>query len=64
MDLVTAQFVRWWSECASSWREKWTQERMEKNKNAEEARDMRIKVESLEKTMVGMRWAWIVSRMN
>jgi len=47
--------MKWWSECAASWREKWTHVRLERNKVAEEARDMREKVASLEKTMREMR---------
>ncbi|NXP14931.1 C102B protein, partial [Thinocorus orbignyianus] len=38
--------MRWWSDCTANWREKWSKVRAEKNKAQEEARQLRIKLDS------------------
>ena len=40
--------VRWWSECAANWREKWTKVRVERNKAVEEATEMKSEADRLE----------------
>lgn len=38
--------MRWWSDCTSNWREKWSKVRNERNKVREECRQLRAKLES------------------
>ncbi|XP_027738680.1 coiled-coil domain-containing protein 102B [Empidonax traillii] len=38
--------MRWWSDCTANWREKWSKVRGERNKAQEEARQLRIKLDS------------------
>ncbi|XP_056341471.1 coiled-coil domain-containing protein 102B isoform X2 [Oenanthe melanoleuca] len=38
--------MRWWSDCTANWREKWSKVRGERNKAREEARQLRIKLDS------------------
>ena len=40
--------MRWWSECAANWREKWTKVRMERNKALEEATEIKSEADRLE----------------
>ncbi|NXR19716.1 C102B protein, partial [Cinclus mexicanus] len=39
--------MRWWSDCTANWREKWSKVRGERNKAREEARQLRIKLDSV-----------------
>ncbi|NXG22768.1 C102B protein, partial [Grallaria varia] len=39
--------MRWWSDCTANWREKWSKVRAERNKAREEARQLRIKLDSV-----------------
>ncbi|NXK94098.1 C102B protein, partial [Formicarius rufipectus] len=41
--------MRWWSDCTANWREKWSKVRAERNKAQEEARQLRIKLDSVVK---------------
>ncbi|NXP17431.1 C102B protein, partial [Scytalopus superciliaris] len=41
--------MRWWSDCTANWREKWSKVRAERNKAREEARQLRIKLDSVVK---------------
>ncbi|XP_071411001.1 coiled-coil domain-containing protein 102B isoform X2 [Pithys albifrons albifrons] len=43
--------MRWWSDCTANWREKWSKVRAERNKAQEEARQLRIKLDSVIKEM-------------
>ncbi|NWY52224.1 C102B protein, partial [Chionis minor] len=43
--------MRWWSDCTANWREKWSKVRAERNKAREEARQLRIKLDSLVKEL-------------
>ncbi|NXX39448.1 C102B protein, partial [Tricholaema leucomelas] len=43
--------MRWWSDCTANWREKWSKVRGERNQAREEARQLRIKVDSLVKEL-------------
>ncbi|XP_048795689.1 coiled-coil domain-containing protein 102B isoform X1 [Lagopus muta] len=43
--------MRWWSDCTANWREKWSKVRAERNKAREEARQLRIKLESVVKEL-------------
>ncbi|KGL96521.1 Coiled-coil domain-containing protein 102B, partial [Charadrius vociferus] len=43
--------MRWWSDCTANWREKWSKVRAERNKAREEARHLRIKLDSIVKEM-------------
>ena len=38
--------MRWWSDCTSNWREKYTKVRGERNKTREESRQLRAKLET------------------
>ena len=38
--------MRWWSDCTSNWREKWSKVRNERNKAREENRQLRAKLDS------------------
>lgn len=38
--------MRWWSDCTSNWREKWSKVRNERNKVREECRQLRAKLEA------------------
>jgi coiled-coil domain-containing protein 102A len=37
--------MRWWSDCTSNWREKWSKVRNERNKSREENRQLRAKLD-------------------
>ncbi|KAJ7397700.1 coiled-coil domain-containing protein 102B [Pitangus sulphuratus] len=39
--------MRWWSDCTANWREKWSKVRGERNKAREEARQLRLKLDSV-----------------
>ncbi|KAM6210555.1 coiled-coil domain-containing protein 102B [Sarcoramphus papa] len=43
--------MRWWSDCTADWREKWSKVRGERNKAQEEARQLRIKLDSVVKEL-------------
>ncbi|NWR64449.1 C102B protein, partial [Bucorvus abyssinicus] len=43
--------MRWWSDCTANWREKWSKVRGERNKAREEARQLRIKLDSVVKEL-------------
>ncbi|NWW04518.1 C102B protein, partial [Oreocharis arfaki] len=43
--------MRWWSDCTANWREKWSKVRGERNKAQEEARQLRIKLNSVIKEL-------------
>uniref|UniRef100_A0A8C3DC45 Coiled-coil domain containing 102B n=1 Tax=Corvus moneduloides TaxID=1196302 RepID=A0A8C3DC45_CORMO len=43
--------MRWWSDCTANWREKWSKVRAERNKAREEARQLRIKLDSVIKEL-------------
>ncbi|NWI54588.1 C102B protein, partial [Calyptomena viridis] len=43
--------MRWWSDCTANWREKWNKVRGERNKAQEEARQLRIKLDSVIKEL-------------
>ncbi|NXE61621.1 C102B protein, partial [Calcarius ornatus] len=43
--------MRWWSDCTANWREKWSKVRGERNKAREEARQLRIKLDSAMKEL-------------
>uniref|UniRef100_A0A8C0U2E7 Coiled-coil domain containing 102B n=1 Tax=Cyanistes caeruleus TaxID=156563 RepID=A0A8C0U2E7_CYACU len=43
--------MRWWSDCTANWREKWSKVRGERNKAREEARQLRIKLDSMIKEL-------------
>ncbi|NXE81573.1 C102B protein, partial [Cochlearius cochlearius] len=43
--------MRWWSDCTANWREKWSKVRAERNKAQEEARQLRIKLDSAVKEL-------------
>ncbi|NWX40059.1 C102B protein, partial [Steatornis caripensis] len=43
--------MRWWSDCTANWREKWSKVRSERNKAREEARQLRIKLDSIVKEL-------------
>ncbi|NXO32920.1 C102B protein, partial [Cisticola juncidis] len=43
--------MRWWSDCTANWREKWSKVRGERNKAREEARQLRIKLDSVIKEL-------------
>ncbi|NXD93739.1 C102B protein, partial [Chaetorhynchus papuensis] len=43
--------MRWWSDCTANWREKWSKVRAERNKAQEEARQLRIKLDSIIKEL-------------
>lgn len=43
--------MRWWSDCTANWREKWSKVRGERNKALEEARQLRIKLDSVVKEL-------------
>ncbi|NXH39226.1 C102B protein, partial [Dicaeum eximium] len=43
--------MRWWSDCTANWREKWSKVRGERNKAREEARQLRIKLDSVMKEL-------------
>ncbi|NXF08581.1 C102B protein, partial [Smithornis capensis] len=43
--------MRWWSDCTATWREKWSKVRGERNKAQEEARQLRIKLDSVIKEL-------------
>ncbi|XP_074998269.1 coiled-coil domain-containing protein 102B isoform X2 [Calonectris borealis] len=43
--------MRWWSDCTANWREKWSKVRAERNKALEEARQLRIKLDSVVKEL-------------
>ncbi|NXO39257.1 C102B protein, partial [Locustella ochotensis] len=43
--------MRWWSDCTANWREKWSKVRGERNKAQEEARQLRIKLDSVIKEL-------------
>ncbi|XP_068003856.1 coiled-coil domain-containing protein 102B isoform X1 [Melanerpes formicivorus] len=43
--------MRWWSDCTANWREKWSKVRGERNKAREEARQLRIKLDSAVKEL-------------
>ncbi|NXL62755.1 C102B protein, partial [Chordeiles acutipennis] len=43
--------MRWWSDCTANWREKWSKVRAERNKAREEARQLRIKLDSVVKQL-------------
>ncbi|XP_065485867.1 coiled-coil domain-containing protein 102B [Caloenas nicobarica] len=43
--------MRWWSDCTANWREKWSKVRAERNKAREEARQLRIKLDSVAKEL-------------
>lgn len=43
--------MRWWSDCTANWREKWSKVRGERNKAREEARQLRLKLDSVIKEL-------------
>ncbi|NWH17576.1 C102B protein, partial [Grus americana] len=43
--------MRWWSDCTANWREKWSKVRAERNKAREEAKQLRIKLDSVVKEL-------------
>ncbi|NWR77398.1 C102B protein, partial [Centropus unirufus] len=43
--------MRWWSDCTANWREKWSKVRAERNKAREEARQLRITLDSVVKEL-------------
>ncbi|KAM6349678.1 coiled-coil domain-containing protein 102B [Podargus strigoides] len=43
--------MRWWSDCTANWREKWSKVRAERNKAREEARQLKIKLDSIVKEL-------------
>ncbi|NXF53936.1 C102B protein, partial [Oceanites oceanicus] len=43
--------MHWWSDCTANWREKWSQVRAERNKAQKEARQLRIKLDSVVKEL-------------
>ncbi|XP_064006498.1 coiled-coil domain-containing protein 102B [Pogoniulus pusillus] len=43
--------MRWWSDCTANWREKWSKVRGERNQAREEARQLRIKLDSVLKEL-------------
>ncbi|NXT91830.1 C102B protein, partial [Anhinga rufa] len=43
--------MRWWSDCTANWRERWSKVRAERNKAREEARQLRIKLDSVVKEL-------------
>ncbi|XP_010143581.1 PREDICTED: coiled-coil domain-containing protein 102B, partial [Buceros rhinoceros silvestris] len=43
--------MRWWSDCTANWREKWSKVRGERNKALEEARQLRIRLDSAVKEL-------------
>lgn len=47
--------MRWWSDCTSNWREKWSKVRNERNVSRDECRQLRSKLESLTKDLVRVK---------
>ncbi|NXP94504.1 C102B protein, partial [Passerina amoena] len=47
--------MRWWSDCTANWREKWSKVRGERNKAREEARQLRIKLDSVIKELTVLK---------
>ncbi|XP_053915006.1 coiled-coil domain-containing protein 102B [Cuculus canorus] len=43
--------MRWWSDCTANWREKWSKVRSERNKALEEARQLRITLDTVVKEL-------------
>lgn len=47
--------MRWWSECTTSWREKWSKVRHERNKIKEEAKELKVKLDAALKDLNAMK---------
>lgn len=47
--------MRWWSDCTANWREKWSKVRAERNRAREEVRQLRQRLDTLTKELVGAR---------
>lgn len=46
--------MRWWSDCTSNWREKWSKVRNERNQARDECRQLRTKLDSITKDLIKM----------
>ncbi|XP_023944244.2 coiled-coil domain-containing protein 102A [Bicyclus anynana] len=47
--------MRWWSDCTSNWRDKWTKVRNERNKARDEAKQFKNKVDALTKEVAVLK---------
>lgn len=47
--------MRWWSDCTSNWREKWSKVRNERNQARDESRQLRTKLDSITKDLIKMK---------
>lgn len=47
--------MRWWSDCTSNWREKWSKVRNERNVSRDECRQLRSKLDSLAKDLAKVK---------
>lgn len=47
--------MRWWSDCTSNWREKWSKVRNERNQARDECRQLRTKLDSITKDLIKMK---------
>ena len=47
--------MRWWSDCTTNWREKYSKIRGERNKTREESRQLRAKLETVVKENTTMK---------
>uniref|UniRef100_H2ZMG3 Coiled-coil domain-containing protein 102A n=1 Tax=Ciona savignyi TaxID=51511 RepID=H2ZMG3_CIOSA len=47
--------LRWWSECTSNWREKWSKVKIERNKAREEVKRIKVAYENAEKELNVLR---------
>ena len=53
--IYIVELLRWWSECAATWRDKWSKLRVERNTAVEESGEMRREVYRLEVDMDRVR---------
>uniref|UniRef100_A0A8C7E069 Coiled-coil domain containing 102A n=1 Tax=Oncorhynchus kisutch TaxID=8019 RepID=A0A8C7E069_ONCKI len=47
--------MRWWSDCTANWREKWSKVRSERNRARDEVRQLRQRLDTLTKELMGAR---------
>ncbi|KAM6943267.1 coiled-coil domain-containing protein 102A [Xenentodon cancila] len=47
--------MRWWSDCTANWREKWSKVRAERNRARDEIRQLRQRLDTLNKELTGVR---------
>ncbi|XP_026490177.2 coiled-coil domain-containing protein 102A [Vanessa tameamea] len=47
--------MRWWSDCTSNWREKWSKVRNERNKARDEAKQFKNKIDVMSKELAALR---------